>query len=612
MKIIIVGAGITGLATYLFLHQCLNEEHHPDSNDDVSSSSNGEAKPKQKDQIILVEAYDTSKIRQEYLLATHHDHRGRDEQVSGKVTTKEATIPGHAEAPEDADGPTLFTPVTVGAALGIARNGLSVLSRIDGGSGTGDTLRRIRARGHAIEKLVFDCARGWTLGEVDMTDDSTRPTVAGRRSEKKEEEKHIPPMVLIVRRALWEELYESVVRISGLREENAILNKRVIGIDASRGEGEDGSQADLVLVRFGDGSVETADLVLGADGIRSAVRKAMFEKKKDGTGSAGLKDDDEDYVTPVYEGTAGTGGWLPGSFFDPSTPPTASLHTITPNTMHFTFGRSGFMGFAYSGPSPENPQGVAGWWSTYPKPQTPGLPGMTSSASSRLDRRECVEGLLKRHGGWRTRHAEVIMEFLRSRRVEIEGSAEAHTDSASTVNAISDTNANALLDTEYGTYTVRPLPTWSKYGGRVVLLGDAAHALQTSSGQGVSQGLEDAECFARLLAGMFQTRGSREGETTTSEGNPLGEVLRQTASTFEALRRPRIAMIYERSQKMGRMKGQMRLVQEMLAYFFIWVFMSGWGRMVLGAVGLRDTYFEVVEGYDVPQEVERALERRKQ
>ena len=285
--------------------------------------------------------------------------------------------------------------------------------------------------------------------------------------------------------------------------------------------------------------------------------------------------------------------------------------------MHFTFGRTGFMGFAYSSPSPEHPHGVAGWWSTYPKPQTPGLPGAMESASSRLDRKECVEGLLERHGTWKAGHVRVIMDFLRSRRTEIEGGAGAHTDPIHATNAnaeaADDTNTNALLDTEYGTYTVRPLPAWSQHSGRVVLLGDAAHALQTSSGQGVSQGLEDAECFARLLAGHLARREIGRKTVPVSKipeggSDALGAVLRQTADKYEALRRPRIAMIYERSQKMGKMKGEMGVVQEMLTYFFIWVFMSGWGRRVLGAVGLRDTYFEVVEGYDVKKEVGRALE----
>ena len=341
MKIVIVGAGITGLATYLFLHQRLNEQHHQDANDSAGSDSsetgtNGsnenEAKPKREHQIILVEAYDTSKIRLEYLLAKRRENGMRDEQRNAKLTTTTATTkitatttslpardqdtscrvdvnqdhtPGHQEISNtitttnnDADNPTLFTPVTVGAALGIARNGLSVLSRIDGGDGMGDTLRSIMARGHAIEKLVFDCARGWKLGEADMTDERTSPAAASMGKERKEEERDIPPMLLIVRRALWEELYARVVRVSGMREEDVVVNKRVVALDTSD---EDGKQDCPVVVRFGDGSVETADLVLGADGIRSAVRKAMFEKKKDGAGFADPVKDDVDYVTPVYE-----------------------------------------------------------------------------------------------------------------------------------------------------------------------------------------------------------------------------------------------------------------------------------------------------------------------
>jgi 2-polyprenyl-6-methoxyphenol hydroxylase-like FAD-dependent oxidoreductase len=47
-------------------------------------------------------------------------------------------------------------------------------------------------------------------------------------------------------------------------------------------------------------------------------------------------------------------------------------------------------------------------------------------------------------------------------------------------------------------YDVPTLPTWRR--GRVLLLGDAAHAMSPAGGQGASLALEDAMLFGQLVA----------------------------------------------------------------------------------------------------------------
>ena len=253
MKILIVGAGITGLSTYLFLHKHLSNPHsHPH-------------------QIILLESHDTRAIRQ-------------PSPCDGRQG--ESTTPNR----------TLFTPETAGSALGIARNGLACLSRVDG---EGETLGRVMARGFPMGRLVFDCARGWRLGEFEIGGgDLERAGMHGRggtdgmngvvgeeyqKEEEKGEKKEFGPMLFITRRALWQELYHAAVRVAGT--EDVIVNKRLVEIETI--------ESGQVLAHFADGTSDAADLVLGADGIRSTVRACMFRGEKERGGV--------DYVTPVYE-----------------------------------------------------------------------------------------------------------------------------------------------------------------------------------------------------------------------------------------------------------------------------------------------------------------------
>ncbi|KXH60485.1 hypothetical protein CSAL01_10140 [Colletotrichum salicis] len=58
--------------------------------------------------------------------------------------------------------------------------------------------------------------------------------------------------------------------------------------------------------------------------------------------------------------------------------------------------------------------------------------------------------------------------------------------------------SNRLLSWPF--YTMPRLPSWSSSSGNVIIIGDAAHAMPASSGQGVNQALEDAYSLARLIS----------------------------------------------------------------------------------------------------------------
>ena len=64
----------------------------------------------------------------------------------------------------------------------------------------------------------------------------------------------------------------------------------------------------------------------------------------------------------------------------------------------------------------------------------------------------------------------------------------------------------------YSTFDFPSLPSWHR--GRMVLVGDAAHAASPSSGQGASMAIEDAVTLGRILRGA--TAGNDSGENITA------------------------------------------------------------------------------------------------
>jgi len=77
-------------------------------------------------------------------------------------------------------------------------------------------------------------------------------------------------------------------------------------------------------------------------------------------------------------------------------------------------------------------------------------------------------------------------------------------------------------------YAMPRLPSWSSFSGNVIMIGDAAHAMPASSGQGVNQALEDAFSLAKVLSGEWN-----------------GEVLPSVLSTWQSWRQDKIDRIHE-------------------------------------------------------------------
>jgi 2-polyprenyl-6-methoxyphenol hydroxylase-like FAD-dependent oxidoreductase len=122
---------------------------------------------------------------------------------------------------------------------------------------------------------------------------------------------------------------------------------------------------------------------------------------------------------------------------------------------------------------------------------------------------------------------------------------------------IANTDAEAVRRTPISDLS-RPLRHF--HHGRVVLLGDAAHAMTPNLGQGGGQALEDAATLAALLVPLVRgTTGPQHGPAgprrncagTRPAPDPWPE-LAAVSARYDALRRPRTQSIARKSRLMGQ------------------------------------------------------------
>ena len=215
-------------------------------------------------------------------------------------------------------------------------------------------------------------------------------------------------------------------------------------------------EGDQVTAHFSDGTEASGDLLVGADGIFSAVRRLI----------------DPDAKPPRYNGLGNVGGFTPGADLD-----------LREGTYRMVFGKRGFFGFTVA----PSRNGVPGdvWWFANP-PREEALSRAELARPDAVLREELVQMFADDVGP--------MVPLIRGAR-----------------GALVATNQHAL-------------PTahrWTR--GRVVLVGDAAHAASPSSGQGASLAAEDAVELARCLRDCPS--------------------IEQAFARFETLRRPRAERI---------------------------------------------------------------------
>ncbi|MFG2717012.1 FAD-dependent oxidoreductase [Streptomyces sp. NPDC048416] len=311
----------------------------------------------------------------------------------------------------------------VGAGMSIAPNGVAALDAI----GAGDVVRSV---GTPVRSIVVHSGNGRRLAEFATGGEPSR---------------------FVWRAELYASLYEEAAR-RGVRVHHG---KRLTGARES---------ADSVTAHFADGSHASADLLIGADGIRSTVRTLI----------------DPTAPGPTYAGLVGIGARVR----DTGLPSSGG-------SMHMTYGRHVFFGYQVF----DDSSGV--WFVNVPSAEP-----VPAGRAAELGAERWLSDLGALVAGDRTPARELL----------------ARTEPADL----------AFTGPVEAMLTV---PHWSR--GRMVLIGDAAHAASPSSGQGASLAAESAVQLARCLRDL-----------------PYG----QAFAAYEELRRPRVERIIAETARINNDK----------------------------------------------------------
>lgn len=305
-------------------------------------------------------------------------------------------------------------PTTLGGAIGIPPNGLRLLDRL----GVSDELHKY---GSSHSNLSMHSISGSLLGQQDLIGPAREITGFGYLRIKRTD----------LQKVMTDAVDKAKIPIH--------YDKRITSIKDT---------SDGVQVTFSDGTVDTGDLLLGCDGIHSAVRKLHVDPEQ----------------APEYTGMAALGALVPAS--------NLSEGARSIRGMNITFTEEGmllamtctasddefFWAFSKEVPLPDSGDARDGW-EVRRKEEVDGF------KSSLLD-------TLKNAGGeW----GDVMRQLV---------------DNTSVVKF-------------YPTYKLPLDRPWNK--GRCLLLGDAAHAMPPHAGQGVSMALEDVFLLGRLLENQPQS-----------------------------------------------------------------------------------------------------------
>ena len=223
-------------------------------------------------------------------------------------------------------------PSEAGGALGLAPNGMNVLA-------AAGVIEQVRDASVTANEWAFENQHGKLLA-CQSAGDPTRYGQAG---------------VMITRSALHRVLIEQA-EAQGI---SITYNKRLTAIDEQLNQ--------PIVAHFDDGTSIEGDFIVGADGIRSQVRRAVMPEAP----------------KPVYSGLLAPGGFSP--CLDPNVTPRSNQR------VHFIFGKNGFFGY-FNTITPEGPRTL--WWST-------AVASLDSKEQmSATPKAELQQRLMALHGDW--------------------------------------------------------------------------------------------------------------------------------------------------------------------------------------------------------------------
>lgn len=188
--------------------------------------------------------------------------------------------------------------------------------------------------------------------------------------------------------------------------------------------------------------------------------RAIFEDGTEATGSFligadGVHSKTRKYVVengprPFYTGLQNVGGFAPARSF-------SGLQSYSQSTTYLTFGRKGFFGYCFCNKGPEE---EVMWWSNIPENRE-----LSREELRQFGTEDIKKELFELHKDWHAPIESIIQQ------------------------------SSAIFKSNI--YDIDHLPRWSK--NKVVLIGDAAHAMSPHAGQGASVALEDSMYLAKLV-----------------------------------------------------------------------------------------------------------------
>jgi 2-polyprenyl-6-methoxyphenol hydroxylase-like FAD-dependent oxidoreductase len=233
---------------------------------------------------------------------------------------------------------------------------------------------------------------------------------------------------------------------------------------------------------------------------------------------------------PEFVGIVGVGGIVPAEV-------AATMSEADKQAFHFVFGKDGFFGYSGIG------NGELMWWSNLPREQP-----LTREELTHFSLDSLKQEMLSIYENYHAPIATLIR----------------HTHSP----------------VKHNIFDIQSLATWHQ--GRVMLIGDAAHAVSPNTGQGASLALEDALCLAKLLR----------------DCGDYAQVYQQ----FETFRKPRVERIVAEGRRLANDKAIVSSFEQFMREIMLRIFVN-----LFGEKAQEPLYSYKVEWEEVGQPMDTVL-----